>query len=362
VPAAITVPPQVTQEQWIERRNGQITGFSEQTTLSDGTLVRLDRSDGTTYHRYDAVGGVARAMPAARMQFWMPPAQTLPAAMITDLLGAADVLALRQTGDGLVLERDLVESELGFYPQSWAYTTDLPSLNYVRRVIVDPATSRPRRAELLHRSEAGVETLIAATEIQEWRVDDSPLDHSLLDLPALPAESFVFEDRFDGQPRLIAPRAALDLPERFLVWDETISLSIERERDPTGTANPDARLAQAIYGDLYNLDSTGLVKVTHYRIASIDLSMTVRQGNRLLLRHLLRHNNAIMPGAGRSRSSEPIATTIGGEPATAWLINNNGNPALVVEVADLLLHISGPDSETLREHVADALPAMVWTP
>lgn len=362
LPAALLTPPQVLLEQWIERRDGQVVGFNEQSMLPNGILMRVDRSDGAQYIRYDATEGVARSMPAERLQFWTPPVQALPAAMLTELLAAADSISLRASGDALVLERELADSELRFSPHFWAYTNDLRGGRYVRRVLIDPLTSRPRRAELLHRSGAGVATLVAATEIQTWRVDDSSLDRSLLELPSLPAETFVFEDRFDGRPRLIAPRAALDLPTRFLMWDETTSLSIERARDPTGTANPDARIAQAIYGDLYNLDSTGLIKVTHYRIAPIDVSITVRQGNRLLLRHLLRHNSVIMPDAGSLRSTEPIATTIGGEPATAWLINNGGNPALVVEVADLLLHISGPDSETLRHYVINALPAMVWTP
>ncbi len=363
VPATLLAPPQVIVEQWIERRDGQVVGFNEQSTLPDGVLVRVDRSDGVSYIRYDATSGVARSMPAERMQFWMPPVQALPATMITELLGSTTPISLSATSDALVLEREIADSELRFYPQFWvADTTDLRGGRYVRRVFIDPATHRPRRAELLHRSGAGGETLIAATEIQAWRVDDSSLDRSLLELPALPDESFVFEDRFDGRPRLIAPRAALDLPARFLVWDETTSLSISRARDPTGTANPDARIAQAIYGDLYNLDSTGLIKVTHYRIAPIDVAITVRQGNRLLLRHLLRYNQPGISVPDRSRTAAPIATTIGGEPATAWLINNGGNPALIVEVADLLLHISGPDSETLRHYVADALPAMVWTP
>jgi hypothetical protein len=92
-----------------------------------------------------------------------------------------------------------------------------------------------------------------------------------------------------------------------------------------------------------------------------DWRVTIRQGPRAFLRHNLRHNTA---NAGEAQglwlSSKPLKATIAGQQHTAWLLESASSTALVVEVDDLLLHITSPDTAYLEGSVLAELSKLEW--
>ncbi|WP_026369502.1 hypothetical protein [Kallotenue papyrolyticum] len=374
-------PATLIDEYWIDQAGDEnarplerVQRFARRTRLPDGALLSAEQWDGAQYLSYDAREGLARVrhdVASVRLDMPLPPAGLGPErAMLTLALSLSSPARLEQTADAWRITYPLSSAGLAalhgwlslfgleLTPQQAA---DLTSDQYLARITIDRATHRPQRADLLTLGGAGQEQLRGALTIEERRTLSAASAASVFAPPALPADAFVVEEIANGFPRLLAPTAALEPPAGFLVWSEQQGITVVRNQEPNRSyLGRSEMFVQALYSGFQALDDTGLIKITTYHLPALDprVEVTVRQGNATLLRHILRRVAVLE--APSERVSRPLAVTLGGAPATAWLIETLPRPVLIVERDNLLLHISGPDAETLATIVADQLARMTW--
>lgn len=94
-----------------------------------------------------------------------------------------------------------------------------------------------------------------------------------------------------------------------------------------------------------------------YKFPPDDTAITITQGPRNLMRHILRYQSS----AQSWTNSQPIEVTIAGQSQTAWLLSNDTSAALVIEIDDLLVHISAP-IDYLQGPILERLPQLSWMP
>jgi hypothetical protein len=69
-----------------------------------------------------------------------------------------------------------------------------------------------------------------------------------------------------------------------------------------------------------------------------------------------------MPGREQVwTSSKSFSAPIAGEQRTVWLLTTPLSAALVFEIDDLLVHVSGPDAQTLERVTLPELSKLEWS-
>lgn len=361
VPLDISVPERVRDEQWIAYDGGS-ERFSTTRTLPDGTVLSAQIVDGITTRSYSATSGSVNVR-KTQEAWWYQPQPSPPTDMLMNMLQSPLPIRQTQTDQAVVLEqRDLNLPQMEQWFAGWqpGVVEHLPAGTFVRRVVIDRATNVPRRAELVHVADDGSETPLHRADLTMWRADEAP-PTTVWSLPALPAETVTFIDQ-QNLPPAIETTLDFSPPQRVLAWPETTTIRVEsqsRPIRPNTRTSQQLALARAWNNPLDRLDGGGIIDVTRYRMEGQPARVTIRQGSRDLLRHLLRYQWQSEPEQWtRTRSSEPVTAMIAGQVRNGWRIGEGTNQALIFEIDNLLLHVSGV-AQALGPVLAQ-LPSLEW--
>jgi hypothetical protein len=185
--------------------------------------------------------------------------------------------------------------------------------------------------------------------------------------PSLPTDTIVFDSQDPPDIRIAGETDNLFRIERALIWPEQTGFVQMQDNNPLTGGDKNgvsrSRFNRAFWTPLQQLDQYHILKMTTYAAPDQRNRIIVRQGPRLLLRHVLRHNPLIRnPGQDQIwDSSTSIPVMIDGKQRTAWLIKDTFDlQSLVVEVDDILLHITGVDRNYLEQKVPALLSQMTW--
>jgi hypothetical protein len=367
VPPAIADPEDYTREEWLDISSTE-TRRKAITSTPDGTVTGVEINDGARNLYYMRSHGILVTDDTG--SWW---SDRLPITqgdwMLQRLLNTASPITLTESDNSWLLEQSstisLPSSELNmsrYMTGTIPWANDLSSGTIVQRVWVDKRTALPQQTELVHVDAQGKTTLLEATRLTEWRWEnDTPPD--LFTLPPLPDDTITVDWHNDN-----LSEASLDLqpPSRVLMWPDTTGITVETDSDARSSldalSQPNARLMQALSMSLEELDSLGVLKVTTYRMPPGDWRVTIRQGSRGLLRHILKYQSHYgrFDSASAWTSSEPVEVSIARQSHTAWLLEGSTNSALVMEIDDLLLHISSTSTSYLKGTVLMQLPNLEW--
>lgn len=110
------------------------------------------------------------------------------------------------------------------------------------------------------------------------------------------------------------------------------------------------------------------MRSTRYKLPDANV-ITLTQGPRALLRMMLRQTDgasgtftsAAYGSTPSPQYSKQVQVTIAGEPHDAWLLPTPTEAALVVEINDVLVYISGP-ANYVDGVLLEQLPALKWEP
>lgn len=370
VPLDEQSPARLTEEQWRVYSGTATLQSSDLVRLPDGRLSSAVVNDGTRNSLYYAMMGMAVVDPSvSAAQFSR--AMSIPTQeILNSLIQRTLPITLTAQGDALLLHQSIPEivytSSQTDFQVTRAWQEGLGEGTLQRRVTIDRATSLPRQMQILHIALDGRETILNELTVREWRYLEQPAPATTFQLPALPADQLVIELGQRGEPRIVVGRDIADPPlEQQLVWPADSGARIVRVQNATRTVYDesgfDRRLIDAISSSIPNLDQSGFVQSTIYEFDGSAEQVVIRQGPRTLLRHMLRHPQSSID-LGQSQPSRQISVTIAGQPRTAWLLDEPLSPALVVEVDQTLLHISGVNFTSLESIVVPRLAQLEWAP
>lgn len=363
-------PARRVQEQWQVYADGESARFSELRTLPDGTVLSFQAGDDQRRSFYYRTDGSATIEPLTRgiRSTLTPftPAEEVLGAVLDNTLP----ITLTSQPDALVLEQPLPDVPLNGgqiemqFSQIWY--GELPQGSLLRRTWLDPATAMPRRTQIVHVAPRSQETILGEVTLSEWRYLDQPAPETTFQLPPLPDDVIVIDRLNQAGPQIGPEQLGIEQPARKLIWRQAstgVEIISEQDLLPLVYQQPGLidRMLHIPIAGLDSLDQTGLIQATTYRLPNSAASVTIRQGSRRLLRHLLRHRQPEIDRLGQpDQTSKPLTVTIAGEPRTVWLLDEQPMPALVVEIDQMLLHVSGVSVEVLETEIAPLLAQLQW--
>jgi hypothetical protein len=356
IPAAIRSPATILRKQWLIYRDGRLAQFRDLFERTDGTPFALFASDSQQFKAYISPEGRLYSGNLSVLQNQQPGVE-----MVRAMLRTNDPITILEQDGAQILQQSsryrFVTMSFEFsgssFPQT-PWTEELSEGEIVRRLWLDPQSGRPQRFSVSHRNLQGQETpLLNSTLLHRRTLERLPFA-SPLDLPPLPDDVLTLQVTGSSETTVELP-ASMPITQ-ILSWPPSGSTTV--------SAAPPRR------GSRSELSNNGLWQQRWdrfvaadvwyqavYRFPPDDTAVTVTQGPRSLMRHVLRYQSS----AQGWTSSQSIAVTIAGQPRTAWLLANDSAAALVIEIDDLLLHITGP-AGYLQGPVLERLPQMVWTP
>jgi hypothetical protein len=365
------VPPELLQPEQLDRTQWLVTDASGRTHLRDlwsvpdGPLYQAQTTDGVAFQLYDALGGKlwTASIAVVPLRFAQPDMQMLQTA-----LSLSVEPSLSEQDTMLLLEYsivDLTQDDLslmnGMFFRSGAYSNPLADGTAIVRLWLDRSSKLPQRLDIVQRNAQGQETPISSAVVTERRILDQP-DEKLLTMPALPVETLTLGITRDGPSRVLDNFSNLSWTKSSFTWPHSIGLSIADERPP-GEESLQLNESDLSRNSWTSFAPSGVWRQTRYKLDNSNSSITLTQGPRQIMRHIVRFNPSV--DGVRWISSERFPVTIAGQPREAWLLSGATGAAVVAEVDGLLLHISGT-AQTLRNfvipHLADLRPRTPDTP
>lgn len=362
VPLSVLEPKTISERRWLRYEGGSLREQRTEHVLADGTLLSAMAADGSTRATYSRVAAALQIEPD-----WLAfsALETVPheLALMLPLLESTEPITVSTVAEGTLLRQAADAALTNWQSTSWLvaapFIDDLAG-HIERRVWLDQANARAFKAELVMIDDTGGETLLnRATVVQHNAGSRMPVP-SLADPATLPPDTLVYRREDPAQPVQVTNDGGVQLrpPERVLVLPDVESTALYGYRE-------DANIEQALYSSLYATDQSGIADVRRYNLTGSerrsDRLLTVRQGPRDLMALVLRMT---MVNSFREpsylRGSQPVPVTLGGQPSTAWLIQEGNTPLLVAELDGIVLVFSGPDTQTLLGPVAESLGRMVW--
>ena len=388
-PHLLRTPETLSMAQWQVFSGTHVSRFSETLHLPDAALYQatLDDGDRSVFDNR-AEGWIGTDLPAG--QDGHRGREQPGAEMLSTLLVGAEALKVKRDGGDWVLEqaaRDMgpgIGYEFSGRELPIPFAEDLAAGEMVRRLWLNAESYLPRRIEIAHRDERGLETPLFRTDVLERRVVDRS-DADILTRRDPPPDVLRFsstaphwrraraafpplssdwlESSFDTPPALLQageriPRASV---EQALAWTETAGPALLWRLLPA-TSLSRLHLSTTQANTWYGIASLPFAHRAQYRMPENGAVVTLTQAPAALLGHLLRYpprqRNGTIP---TWTASQPVVVTIAGEAREAWLLQDAEFAVLVCEVDDTLLHISG-QAEYLQGDLLQHLPRLVWTP
>ncbi|HEX6292122.1 MAG TPA: hypothetical protein VFZ66_23240 [Herpetosiphonaceae bacterium] len=374
LPLDLVAPDTTFQEQWLVYSGAEVAQFRDVLQARDGSVLYAQVSDSDEYAVYFMNSGTAWRGQLSAFRGWRPFAQSPGEHLLllflanngqTTVVEREDTLLLEQPIERIVSDGEAYIQTFSGSPIATAWSNDLSPQRFIQRLWLDRATHLPSRAAIVHLGEQGQETEIIAVTIRSMERREAPPDD--LALPPQPDDTFTFSIEEDRPALLLKGSLDLTPPDRTLVWPGSDDMQVTQDNplNPAvyTAADRATRVQEALYSTFARLDTTELIRATTYRWSSVDRAVIVRQGSSALLRHMLRHQVAFSSGQTLTwKSSEALSASIAGEQRTVWLLEAETMTALVFEVDDLLVHVSGPDAATLKSAVLPQLSKLEWSP
>jgi hypothetical protein len=232
------------------------------------------------------------------------------------------------------------------------------------RLVLDGADRRPLEAALVAEIAPGEAVTLLETTVA------AGLDATgSFELPPVAPDTLTITEGTEGESvALSSPGMDLRLPARALSWPASEGVVIESDRNssaqnPVAVGRPidSATILPNLASQIYLFDTT-LLKATRYRVAALGGTVTIRQGPRDFLRHVLRYQSQSMEDETHTwTASRPATLSIDGRSLTGWIIEHRFETALVVEVDDVLLYITASPGIALDGPLLDELGRLRWT-
>jgi len=358
VPAEVNHPQKIVIEQWAMYNNGRLMRYRMTHTLPDGTLYQALVRDETSFSWYNHPNG----------KVWTGGAGMIASALLaqpeSDLLLAlfhsTAPITMQSDGQSWLLEQSVpfVASapSINIYEpisQQRPWLGELPDGQIVRRLWLDQQTYLPSSLAVVHRDGRGAETMISATSITKPLASASPRD-DVFALPRLPDDVLTFNVDTNTSPVLLSQITPM---EQVLVWPDGAGPAVGWYMEPRPPTE------QLTINDLELTDWADLSRVpsfhrAEYLVAEDQVTVRVTQGPRKLFSHMFRYSSR---SGYRGRQvwdrSELLRVQILGQTRDAWLLQNQTDAVLVIEIDDLMLHIAAP-AEFLRGPLLDLLPQL----
>jgi hypothetical protein len=160
-------------------------------------------------------------------------------------------------------------------------------------------------------------------------------------------------------------------PQRVLVWRDGFEVAwrsaANRPLDVLDGAQAHAYLGMLLLSTQYvgnafeQLQASGAIHSTRYRVPESAAQVTVVQGSAVLMRFLLRTQSLGYTDGTAWTKSRAVPVTVAGQERTAWLLQGDGAPALVVEVDGVILHITSSEPGYVSNDLINALPQIEWS-
>lgn len=367
VPVDMLEPEHLTQEQWLVYSDTTVAQYKDLYTLPSGDVYSARVNNGVHLSEYYLHEGVARINRNPPDAWWIEPPLTPAMQLVRTYLASTMPITARESENALLLEQ-YVPTEDGSHTPAMAgplvpWAGDLPPGVTVRRIWFDPKTHLPQRAATVYVDADSRETLLTSMTLREWRYGDAAAAE--LSLPPLPPDIIQINSTA-GSSSITGGELERGAITRALVWPMDSEIVVEQDEnpasfDPAARMGSDPRLERALYTPIHMLESLNLIKVTTYKLPTQDLRVTIRQGPRGLLRHVLRHTELDNGTLSLPRSaSREVPVSIAGQQYTAWLLEDSPTAALVVEVDEVLLYIKGPSTATLSAELPAELAKLEW--
>lgn len=354
----LRAPPVVVRKQWQMYKDARLAQFRDVVELGDGTLNALIANDGSQFKMYSGTEGRLDTGSAAIS----PLQQEQPGIeMVRALLRTNDPISFVEQDDGWVLQQS---STYRFVTMSFEFrgsafqqvpwTQGLGDGSIVRRLWLDRQTYAPRQFTVVHRDLDGKETPLLATTMIERRATDALSGEELLALPALPDD--VLTMNVTAVRETTVELDTTSPVAQILSWPASSSVVVGEP--PRRRGSRTALSSNGLWQQRWDQFATSDVWYQSvYRFPPDDTAVTITQGPRNLMRHILRYQSS----AQSWTNSQPIEVAIAGQPRTAWLLSNDTSAALVIEIDDLLVHISAPIGY-LQGPILERLPQLSWMP
>ncbi len=370
LPLDVLAPAHVIQSQWLEYEAGRPVRYKQLQTASNGKLLAAEMSDAVVQQSYRASTGKLFVENVQRRGSIGIAPQPLADQLLTSLFTATEPISLTEQTTTWMLEqrvsqwKDPLAAPNSGPTEPWH--NDVKQGNLVQRVYLDKARYRLLSIAISLSDASGQETLLSSTRLRPSLGEASkPPGY---ELPELPRDTLTITNNFAAEPlKISAAQLDLRLPTRALRLPETEDAIVEADRNPWAH-NPAAlgqpvdsqMLLPQLYQPLYAFDNT-LLHVTRYRLPALNASITIRQGPRDLLQHVLRYQSRAMLGETLTwDASRPVAVTIAGQQRAGWLITHQFQTVLVVEVDDVLLYITSEPGIDLAGPFLTQLAALEW--
>jgi hypothetical protein len=363
LPAPLRQPATLIQTQTVRYENGRDAQFRAERALPDGSIYDIWQDNGEEFAWYNTPMGTMYTGPSSFLpaHFRPPPPQL---DLLSNLLARPEAITLSETDGRWLLIQTMPDTSMSFDQASGRpelpqvpLTSDLPPGDYVQRLWIDQPTSLPQKLDLIHRDRQGREVLLRSiAAITYTTLPSPPAELSALPTPA--PDMLQWRLGNEGETILVSAFRALDRTLGWRTADEIVAANGQEQAvlppsTPTGGLDlPPSSWTQievGRYGEttLYDVGTGGRIRVTH--------------GPADLMRHLLRyqvHTNESFGNVAWQRS-EPVRVTIDGELREGWLLQTRQQGALVVEIDNTLLHLSGP-YEFLNGPFLDRLAELQW--
>jgi hypothetical protein len=373
VPLELMHPDRSSQEQWIVYADGRPIRFRELTRHARSDLISARLNDSRSHSEYYLPGGAIWQRSSQQQPTGMVSAFWTGEDLLLALLGERETITARRDGERWMLEQalDMQNRNMNWYDPRYhdfggmiSWVGDLPMRTFTHRLWLDPATGLPLEAAAVYRDEQGGETEIARARLS-IRPQPEPFDSSVFTMPPLPEDTIRFKIDESSEPIVDGSVFPLALPARTLFWDsDGIQRANERGRFDPDVFTPQNRsgiLYRAINASWTDLERMGLVESAAYRFPDRQALITVHQGPRMLLRHMLRYQAGLTEGRDPVWAfSQQFSAVIAGAQRDVWLLETSSRHMLVFEIDDLLVQIEGPDRDTLTQRVLPALPKLEW--
>lgn len=374
IPARLQFPSITNREQWLLLNSPGTPQVRDVITVPGGQVYFAMVNSGARATYYTSGSGqvITRELSDAE-RTWLFRSPSLD--LVLTLLNASGPITVTTAADTITLEQRSPQPERNdelWLSPSLLQTVSLVGLargEIVQRLQIDRRTYQPLSTKFVHRATNGAEVEIAMVQIIARRDQATvPATVALDQLPPLPDDVVRFDWSTDNSPS--ANNLRIDPNWRDQTWVWQPAKDIELRRDFSGAATTNITLDQLQQGQWDVFEPATLWRQTAYALVNrrivtmewpngtlqdvpIDESqeITVTQGPRAVMRHVLRYQNN---NNQRWTRSERIAVDIGGQSYSAWILSDQPRQraALVVEVGDTLLHFTGQ-----YEYLRNALPA-----
>ena len=371
VPRAMLAPPRVVVTETAIMSDSIVDHMSEATTLPDGTLLSARLLDEENVVSYDGLGQTT-ATESLENRGWRR--QTMRLQVLDRVQGFVRSLlptTLRDGGDVWLLEQPTMAGNPYTFDPFWrpplVNWSDTPD-TYTERLWIDKHTHAIRRAEVVYTDPAGVETAVSGMNVVSWEVDRSAASQRL-QLPPLPPDTLAYTYGSSG-PTITSDVQQFIPPQRVLVWRDGFEVAwrsgANRPLDVLPSVEAQAYLKTFLLNTLYTgdqfaqLESSGAIHSTRYRVPGSSAQFTVVQGSAPLMRFMLRAQSlGYTDGIGWTKS-RAVPVVIAGQERAAWLLQGDGAPALVVDVDGVILHITSSEPGFISNDLINALPQIEW--